>query len=383
MKFRLSDICDIKVGFPFKSNGFNENGDGVRLVRGMNISKNGFRWGNQTRWWNNVTHDLDDYFLKENDVLVAMDGNVSTNFVNVSKEDLPLLLVQRVARLRSKIKPSNIIWYIVKSPNFGAYLNSVKTGTTISHISSKQIGDFEVDLPDFEYLENVCTILSTLDDKIKRNNQINDNLSKQAALNFRQELLKFDSIPNGWQIASLSDIADYLNGLAMQKFRPVAGDDGIPVLKIKELRQGFCDADSDRCRSDIPKSYIIRDGDVIFSWSGSLLVDFWTGGICGLNQHLFKVTSKRYDPWFYYVWTKYHLNEFSAIASGMATTMGHIKRGELSKAKVCVPSKEDYQKIGEFLNPIYRKIVLNRIENNKLILLRDSLLPKLLNGEIY
>lgn len=169
----------------------------------------------------------------------------------------------------------------------------------------------------------------------------------------------------------------------MQKFRPVAGDDGIPVLKIKELRQGFCDADSDRCRSDIPKSYIIRDGDVIFSWSGSLLVDFWTGGICGLNQHLFKVTSKRYDPWFYYVWTKYHLNEFSAIASGMATTMGHIKRGELSKAKVCVPSKEDYQKIGEFLNPIYRKIVLNRIENNKLILLRDSLLPKLLNGEIY
>ena len=182
MKFRLSDICDIKVGFPFKSNGFNENGDGVRLVRGMNISKNGFRWGNQTRWWNNVTHDLDDYFLKENDVLVAMDGNVSTNFVNVSKEDLPLLLVQRVARLRSKIKPSNIIWYIVKSPNFGAYLNSVKTGTTISHISSKQIGDFEVDLPDFEYLENVCTILSTLDDKIKRNNQINDNLSNYLKL---------------------------------------------------------------------------------------------------------------------------------------------------------------------------------------------------------
>ena len=183
MKFRLSDICDIKVGFPFKSNGFNENGDGVRLVRGMNISKNGFRWGNQTRWWNNVTHDLDDYFLKENDVLVAMDGNVSTNFVNVSKEDLPLLLVQRVARLRSKIKPSNIIWYIVKSPNFGAYLNSVKTGTTISHISSKQIGDFEVYLPDFEYLENVCTILSTLDDKIKRNNQINDNLSSKNIAN--------------------------------------------------------------------------------------------------------------------------------------------------------------------------------------------------------
>ena len=177
MKYKLSDICDIKVGFPFKSELFNENGDGIRLVRGMNVSSAGFRWGNQTLWWNYYTKDLHKYLLKEEDVLIAMDGNVSTNFVQVTKDDLPLLLVQRVARLRAKNVPQKIVWYIVKSHEFGAYLDSVKTGTTISHISAKQIGDYEIDLPDYLAQEKISSILSILDDKIRLNNKINNNLS--------------------------------------------------------------------------------------------------------------------------------------------------------------------------------------------------------------
>ena len=177
MKYKLSDICDVKVGFPFKSELFNENRDGIRLVRGMNVSCAGFRWGNQTRWWNYYTKDLEKYSLKEEDVLIAMDGNVSTNFVQVTKDDLPLLLVQRVARLRAKNVPQKIVWYIVKSHEFGAYLDSVKTGTTISHISAKQIGDYEIDLPDYLTQEKISSILSILDDKIRLNNKINNNLA--------------------------------------------------------------------------------------------------------------------------------------------------------------------------------------------------------------
>ena len=100
----------------------------------------------------------------------------------------------------------------------------------------------------------------------------------------------------------------------MQKYRPTADESGIPVLKIKELRQGCCDNNSELCSPSIKSDYIIHDGDVIFSWSGSLLVDFWCGGICGLNQHLFKVTSNKYDKWFYYAWTKHHLDRFIAVA---------------------------------------------------------------------
>ena len=207
-------------------------------------------------------------------------------------------------------------------------------------------------------------------------------MSEQAKAIFKKELLKFEDVPEGWTKASLDSIANYLNGLAMQKFRPKDTEKGIPVLKIKELRQGACDEASELCSPGIKQEYIVNDGDVIFSWSGSLLVDFWCGGKCGLNQHLFKVTSKDYDKWFYYAWTLYHLDNFIFLAADKATTMGHIKREELTKAQVLIPSKEDYDRIGELLSPIYETIILKRIENKRLSTLRDSLLPKLMSGEL-
>lgn len=168
----------------------------------------------------------------------------------------------------------------------------------------------------------------------------------------------------------------------MQKFRPSDGEQSLPVLKIKELRQGSCDANSERCSLSIKPEYIVHDGDVIFSWSGSLLVDFWCGGTCGLNQHLFKVTSNIYDKWFYYSWTNYYLQKFAAIAADMATTMGHIKREELAKSRVLIPSCSDYERIGKTLAPLYDILISNRVENRKLANLRDTLLPQLMSGEL-
>lgn len=211
---------------------------------------------------------------------------------------------------------------------------------------------------------------------------INDNLVQQAQSIFAQEFLMLDTIPDGWQKSSLLGIADYLNGLAMQKYRPNNAEQGLPVLKIRELRQGFCDSNSELCSPSIKHEYIIHDGDVIFSWSGSLLVDFWCGGTCGLNQHLFKVTSSTYDKWFYFTWTNHHLQKFAAIAADMATTMGHIKREELEKAEVLIPSQSDYDRIGGLLTPLYDLIIANRIENHKLVSLRDELLPQLLSGQL-
>lgn len=211
---------------------------------------------------------------------------------------------------------------------------------------------------------------------------LNNNLLQQAQAVFAKEFLSFDTTPEGWKESSLLGIADYLNGLAMQKFRPKDGENGLPVLKIKELRQGSCDASSELCSPSIKKEYIVHDGDVIFSWSGSLLVDFWCGGTCGLNQHLFKVTSTSFDKWFYFAWTDHHLQKFAAIAADMATTMGHIKREELAKAEVLVPPQAEYERIGGLLAPIYDLVVANRIENRKLATLRDELLPRLMSGDL-
>lgn len=187
---------------------------------------------------------------------------------------------------------------------------------------------------------------------------------------------------NGWEEANLLDIANYKNGLAMQKFRPEGDDPGLPVLKIKELGQGSCGSDAERCRSDIDESVRIYDGDLVFSWSGTLLLDFWAGGDAGLNQHLFKVTSEKYPSWFVYMWTKYHMRKFIALAKDRATTMGHIKRSALAEAEVLIPPANALDKLTEQMQPVVDQMIGLKVEARKLGELRDALLPKLMSGEI-
>lgn len=214
--------------------------------------------------------------------------------------------------------------------------------------------------------------------KIKLNEKINDNLFAQAKLLFNKEVSDVATIPFEWKKGTLLDVATYTNGLAMQRFRPADDEIGIPVLKIKELRQGFCDSASELCSPGIAEEYLISDGDVIFSWSGSLLIDLWGGGVCGLNQHLFKVTSSKYPKWFYYLWTLHHLDKFITIAADKATTMGHIKRGDLAQAEVFIPSFNDINRIGRLISPIVDLMVANKVESRKLEQLRDSMLAKLI-----
>jgi len=262
-------------------------------------------------------------------------------------------------------------------------IESMGSGTTFKEVSGNTLKNIVVSVPrDKKVQEQISSILGAIDNKIELNEKINNNLEQQAQAIFKTKFLSLKALPSGWRKASLIDIADYLNGLAMQKYRPSGNEIGIPVLKIKELRQGYCDNNSELCSPNIKNEYIIHDGDVIFSWSGSLLVDFWCGGISGLNQHLFKVTSRKYDKWFYYAWTKHHLDHFIYIATDKATTMGHIKRDELAKAEVFIPHEADYRRIGALLQPIYDLIISKRIENKRLALLRDTILPKLISGKL-
>ena len=277
----------------------------------------------------------------------------------------------------------DFIYYLVCSPFVREpAIKSMVGSSGRQRVQTDVVQNLEIMVPDYEEQKRISGILKPLDDMIVANTEVNKNLLEQAQNIFTQEFLMFDRIPDGWQESSLLGIADYLNGLAMQKYRPKDDEQGLPVLKIKELRQGTCDFNSELCSPSIKPEYIVHDGDVIFSWSGSLLVDLWCGGTCGLNQHLFKVTSSTYDKWFYYAWTNHHLQKFAAIAADMATTMGHIKREELSKAEVLIPSQSDYDRIGSLLAPLYDLVIANRIENRKLASLRDELLPQLMSGQL-
>ncbi len=332
--------------------------------------------------------------LNEQTILVSINGTIG----NVAKYNNELCILGKSACYINVIKEvdKEFIYYVLTSANFKRNITNEATGTTIKNVSLKQMREYKFNIPcNISDQRRIASILSSLDRKIELNNKINADLEEMAQAIFKNWFVDFEPfkdgkfvdselgmIPEGWKVGRLTEIASYMNGLAMQKFPPENNEDSLPVLKIKELGQGFCGTDSDRCSCNIKDECKVHNGDVIFSWSGTLLVDVWCGGDCGLNQHLFKVTSKEYPKWFYYYWTKHHLQEFIHIAKDKAVTMGHIKRGHLEEALVAIPDNDSMERAHELFEPILSKMISLRLENSRLSLLRDTLLPRLMSGEL-
>ncbi len=387
MKFEtvrpLREIADIQTG-PFGSQLHKEDyvENGTPIVTVEHLGNRVFTEQNLPKVSDEDRERLNKYVLKTGDIVFSRVGSVD-RCSYVDEEHNGWMFSGRCLRVRATTQIDPLyLYYFFCLESTRDFVRNIAVGATMPSINTKLLGEVPVSIPDLDTQKAIATVLSAIDDKIELNNKINDNLEQQAQAIFYRYFIDIDKIPDGWSVGCLLDIADYRNGLAMQKYRPAIGEVGLPVLKIKELRQGNCDATSELCSPNINPDYIIHDGDVIFSWSGSLIVDLWCGGTCGLNQHLFKVTSAKYDKWFYYLWTVYYLKHFIAVAADKATTMGHIKREELSKAEVLIPSDRDYREMGAILQPMIDLIITNRVENRKLSALRDELLPKLMNGEI-
>ncbi|MDD2468780.1 MAG: DUF559 domain-containing protein [Desulfobulbus sp.] len=234
---------------------------------------------------------------------------------------------------------------------------------------------------DFVERAAMCAISGKTDDELDRLPAEQFAQLRDTAALFPDELVESElgMIPEGWAWKSLDAIAHYQNGLALQKYRPKDNFDFLPIVKIAQLKAGVATSE-EKASPDITPACIIDNGDVVFSWSGSLMVDIWCGGKAALNQHLFKVTSEACPKWFYYHWTQYHLAKFQQIAADKAVTMGHIKREHLHEAMCAVPNfdPEDLH----IMTQLIERQVAARLENNSLTQLRDTLLTKLLSGEI-
>lgn len=399
---RLGDVVEIVNGFAFKSKAFTL--EGIPVIKIKNI-KAGKVILNDLDYIS--TSDINPKYTKirSSDILITMTGNrmdgspeTWVGKVSLFRHQGDFYLNQRVSALRliDDTVDNNFLSYYLSSWQSQLYfaLNSNSSGGQ-ANITPAVVQEYGLMVPELETQRSIASILSSLDRKIELNNKINADLEEMAQAIFKNWFVDIEPfkdgkfmdselgmIPEGWKVGRLTEIASYMNGLAMQKFPPENNEDSLPVLKIKELGQGFCGTDSDRCSCNIKDECKIHNGDVIFSWSGTLLVDVWCGGDCGLNQHLFKVTSKEYPKWFYYYWTKHHLQEFIHIAKDKAVTMGHIKRGHLEEAMVAIPDNDSMEKAHELFEPILSKMISLRLESSRLSLLRDTLLPRLMSGEL-
>jgi type I restriction enzyme S subunit len=303
------------------------------------------------------------------------------------------------------------LFALLRSAQVQEQISNMHVGTLIPHFKKGDFDKLFLPIPDKKTQETIGDTYFELSAKIELNRRMNATLEAMARALFQSWFVDFDPVrakldgrqlggldavtgpsfpehleqtalghtPKGWEVRSLDKIADFLNGLALQKYPPCDGPT-LPVIKIAQLRKGDS-IGADRCNAGLPPSYIVQDGDVLFSWSGSLEVELWCGGVGALNQHLFKVTSCEFPKWFYYLWTRYHLDEFRHIAADKATTMGHIQRGHLTAAKVLIPPRPLLEGMTQNFSPLIDKIISNSIQSRTLANLRESLLPRLLRGE--
>jgi len=314
---------------------------------------------------------------------------------------------------RRKLAPS-FLYYWLTSQEGQDYLFSRVSQVGVPQIQRPltTLREATIPLPPLPEQRAIAHILGTLDDKIELNRRMSETLEAMARALFKSWFVDFDpvrakmegrdpglpkhiadlfpdrlvdselgEIPEGWKVKPLDEVAHFQNGLALQKYRPKPGEERLPVIKIAQLRSGKASSD-EWATADLKPECIIDDGDVVFSWSGSLLVRVWCGGRAALNQHLFKVTSEEYPRWFFLDALLSHLPEFRRIAAGKATTMGHIQRHHLTDARCVVPTANLLAAAGPLFSGLVERGIANDIQVRHLTNLRDTLLPKLVSGQL-
>ena len=346
-------------------------------------------------------------------VLLLTRGMTLLNEVPVCVTERPMAFNQDVKALRPKsgVEPSFLPYLVLGNKRRLLGLVDL-AGHGTGRINTDELRSLNVRLPPPSEQRAIARVLVALDDKIELNRRMNETLEAMVRALFKSWFVDFDpvrakmegwkptlpsniarlfpnrlvnselgEIPEGWDILPLDEIANFQNGLALQKFRPQVNENRLPVVKIAQLRSGQPDG-REWAKGNIRPECIISDGDIIFSWSGSLMLKVWCGGTAALNQHLFKVTSTHFPKWFVFHSILSHLLDFQSIASGKATTMGHIRRHHLSDAKCRIPNRELMTAIGDPLCTLYCRIISNDLQSRALIRVKDAILPRLVSGAL-
>ena len=386
-EYRLGDFLKVKHGYAFKGENIVTEETPNILVTPGNFNIGGGFKSDKFKYYKGDEFPK-EYILTSGDIVVTMTDlskdsdtlgysakipfSTNHNYLHNQRIGLVQFINENVCK--------DFVYWLMRTREYQNYIVGSASGTSIMHTSPSRIEDYSCIIPSsLSEQESIASILTSIDNKINLLHRENETLEALGETLFCQWLI--EEAKDDWDEIPLTKIANFTNGLACQKYPPKNDVEKLPVLKIRELSNGI-GYDSDYATTDVVNEYIVHAGDVIFAWSASLMVKIWGGEDCILNQHLFKVTSDSFPKWFYYYWCKYHLNEFIAIAQSHATTMGHIKRGDLENAMVIVPSNDELKVMNYQFDSIIRKLENNNKEISTLIQTRDNLLPKLMNREI-
>ena len=398
-EYKLKDVATLTTGFPFDGHKYAK--EGIRVVRGDNVTIGNLRWdSDKDKRWAEPFERSTEYALHAEDIVIGMDGSrVGRNRAQVKKEDLPLLIAQRVACVRhNELSLQKYLYYQIFSDSFEQYIKAVQTGTSIPHVSLKQIGDFPIVLPSISKQKRIAEILSSLDKKIEVNRRINDNLEQQAQALFKSWFVDFEPfkdgefveselgmIPKGWRVEVLGDVCKCILGGTPSRNKEEYWNGNIAWINSGEVNE---------FRIVKPSEYITEEGlkhsatkllpkkTTVLAITGATLgqVSLLEIDSCA-NQSVIGVLENDNIPYeFIYPLINVKITELCSHMTGGAQQ--HINKNNVEQLNIVLPSENVMTEYKEKTKSIYSQITNCCFESRRLAELRDTLLPRLMSGEL-
>jgi type I restriction enzyme, S subunit len=392
----LAEHVRIKHGFAFNGEHFSDRGEYIVLTPGNFIEAGGFKPKSGAEKYYTASPP-GEFILRRGDLVIAMteqaQGLLGSSAIipvdNTYLHNQRIGLVEQISTATDR----RFLYYFFNTSSVRDQIQATATGSKVRHTAPGRVERVTVLLPPLPTQRKVAAVLSAYDDLIENNNRRIKLLEEMAQRIYREWFVDFrfpgheevplmeselGPIPEGWEVRPFAALGDYVNGHA---FKPDDwGSDGLPIIKIRELKNGVTD-ETPRYSGDLGPKYAIADGDLLFSWSADLDAYLWTGGRAWLNQHLFRVDpADGFRPTFLFHALKERMVEFRSRAQG--TTMRHIKRVALTQVSCVVPPEARRNQLEEIVTPA-DGLALNLVRATRnLRATRDLLLPLLISGDI-
>ncbi len=396
-EYKLNDLVT-KLGDGLHGTpNYDPNGD-YYFINGSNLINGKISVNDNTK---RVTKEEFDKYKKEltdRTIFVSINGTLG-NIATYNNEKVVLGKSACYFNVKEDVS-KEFIKYIVTDKTFQHYIYEYATGTTIKNVPLKAIREYTFKLPDYNTQIAIAEILSSLDDKIELNNKINQELENLAQTLFKQWFIDFEfpnengepyksssgemveselgEIPKGWKVGSIYDVSDVIYGAPFKSKLFNQENKGLPLIRIRDLKTFQPQNWTEEIH---PKGTKIIAGDLVVGMDAEFRPHFWLGQPAWLNQRLChfrpkKGFSKLFVREIIRPQLAFHEN------SSVGTTVIHLGKGDIDTFKSLIPSKKVLLAFEELSNSLFDSIINTSKENKELTNLRDTLLPKLISGEV-
>ena len=379
----LRELADIQTG-PFGSQLHKEDyvADGTPIVTVEHLGNKMFSEQNLPRVSNTDKNRLKKYVLKQGDIVFSRVGSVDRCSYVDQKHD-GWMFSGRCLRVRPTSEiDSEYLYYYFCLEETKQFVRNISVGATMPSINTKLLGEVVVTFPELEQQKRISGILSAIDSKIEVNQKINDNLLEQMQALYKLWFVDYRPfggvMPTSWTQTGIYSLANIIYGAPFASKQFNTEGNGRPIIRIRDLKdQQFATYTTEVH----PKGYLLHPGDIVVGMDGEFRPYIWGNDEAWLNQRVCVFENKRPNGKAFLYFTIKPLL-FAIEQTQVATTVIHIGKKDFDAFEIMLPDTELLDVFDVITTPMVEQIVSNSIENKRLAIMRDALLPKLMSGEI-